>query len=114
MQLTAWWDVLLLLQSALNNEPSPSHYNDGPSTASMGMEPMLPIYTFLKSKTVKAVTINELQFAKTLNIEALQDRCAGQHPAVQSSYQAAQSRSHQAMSRTSLPNFNDVDYVLVA
>lgn len=62
---------------------------------------------------MKSVTINELQLEKAINIEALQDPCAELHPAVQSSLQAARTRSRLVTVRGNLPNFTECDYDLV-
>lgn len=51
-----WTDLLPLVQSALNNEPSPERKKITPIRAFTGMEPSTPISTFSRSETMESVT----------------------------------------------------------
>lgn len=109
-----WTDLLPLIQSALNNAPSPQRGNVSPLTAFTGSDPTPPISTFIRSSTSTPVSITDVQRERSLNIAALLSKMADLHPIVQDSVQSGRERARKAMSRGSLPNFSEGDFVLVA
>ena len=114
MSFTAWPDVLPLVQSALNNAPSPQRANISPITAFLGRDPTPPIGKFIRSSVVTPVTIEKLQLEKSLNIESLKTRVAELHPQIQNTIQANREQSREYARKGVLPDLTDGDYVLVA
>ena len=103
-----------LVQSALNNAPSPQRGNVAPITASTGMEPSPPLATFLRTVTTKPVTLSEVQRERAINTEALTARVAELHPLVEETVRNNRQKSRDSASRGTLPNFEEGDFVLVA
>lgn len=114
MSLDEWPDLLPVVQSALNNAPSPSRGNISPITAFVGKEPTPPIATFLRTDSVKPITVTDAQRERLINVQALKDRVAELHPLVAESVRKNRQRSREAASAGTLPNFSEGDYVLVA
>lgn len=75
-----WPDLLPLVQSALNNAPSPQRANVSPVTAFTGMEATPPIATFIRSSTARPVSISDTQRERILNMEKLKQRVSELHP----------------------------------
>lgn len=114
MAFTEWRDILPLVQSALNNAPSPQRGNIAPITAFMGREPSSPITTFLRSSIVKPITVEELQLEQALNVETLKGLMAEINPKVWDTVEANRARYRATLHRGKLPTFTEGDYVLVA
>lgn len=109
-----WTDLLPLVQSALNNAPSPQRGNIPPLTAFTGLNPTPPISTFIRTSTCATVALSELQRERALNISILQSKMADLHPIVQGSVQSGREKTRKTMSRGVLPKFSEGDFVLVA
>ena len=109
-----WSDLIPIVQSVLNNSPSPHRGNVCPFTAFMGCDPTPPVLTFLRSSTTTPVTVTEAQRESALNVEELVRLCADLHQRVQSALAKHRKQSREAMSKGRLPNFTEGDYVLVA
>ena len=75
MRSEEWPDLLALLQSALNNTRSTQRGNVSPITAFTGMEPSPPISKFMRSTTAAAISVNNAQRERLLNIKRLQENC---------------------------------------
>jgi len=114
MDLKEWPDLMPLVQSALNNAPSPQRGNVAPITAFTGMEPSPPIATFLRTVTTKPVTLSEVQRERAINTEALTARVAELHPLVEETVRNNRQKSRDSASRGTLPNFEEGDFVLFA
>jgi transposase InsO family protein len=114
MRLEEWPDILPLVQSVLNNAPSPSRGNVAPLTAFTGQDPSPPISTFMRTETAKPVTMSQVQRERALNIEKLVAACAELHPMVQRDVQENRRRMRESRSAGKLPNFAEGDFVLVA
>ena len=114
MSFTEWPDILPLVQSALNNVPSPQRGNISPITAFMGREPTAPIATFLRSSTIKPITVEAAKLKKRLNISTLKARMAELHPIVRDTVEKNRNIGRKKASSGTLPNFTDGDFVLVA
>ena len=114
MDKKEWPDLIPIVQSVLNNSPSPQRGNVCPITAFMGREPTPPIRTFLRNATVKTVTLSEAQAESALNVKELLLLCDELHPRVQSSLESHRRQARESASRGTLPNFSEGDYVLVA
>ena len=109
-----WPDLLPLVQSSLNQSPSPQRRNYAPVTAFTGLEPTPPISTFLRSSTADTVSVDDIRLETLINIESLKDLVATLHPVVQVSVANNRQRARDAMGRGELPNFTEGDFVLVA
>lgn len=57
MRVEEWPDLLPVVQSALNNSPSPQRANVEPIKAFLGMKPTPPFATFLRTKTNSVLDI---------------------------------------------------------
>lgn len=114
MPFTEWPDILPLVQSALNNSPSPQRGNISPFTAFMGREPTAPIATFLRNSTTKSVTVDATKLESLMNITQLKNRVAELHPIVENTLEKNRSIGRKNASRGKLPNFTEGDFVLVA
>ena len=114
LDLKEWPDLLPVVQSVLNNSPSPQRGNVAPITAYLGREPTPPIRTFLRSRNTKVVTIEEATQERLLSISTLKDRIAELHPFVQDMVRSMRERQRLATSKGQLPNFIEGDYVLMA
>lgn len=109
-----WPDLLPLVQSVLNNAPSPQRGNISPVTAFTGMDASPPIATFYRSITSTTISISDLQSERAFNVEALRSKIAQLHPVVQDALKSNRERIRDSRSRGSLPNFTEGDFVLVA
>lgn len=114
MDQKEWPDLIPIVQSVLNNSPSPHRGNVCPLTAFMGRDPTAPVNTFLRSTTATPVTITDAQLESKLNAEELVKLCADLHPRLQSTLAEHRRQSREAASKGQLPNFTEGDYVLVA
>lgn len=59
MQPKEWTDLVPLIQSVLNNAPSPQRRNITPITAFTGMDPTPPVSTFILSSTCAPVLVSD-------------------------------------------------------
>ena len=114
MRPEEWPDLLPVVQSTLNQTPSPQRGNYAPVTAFTGAQPTPPIATFIRTTTTKPMSISDIQKDRTLNIDSLKTFIADLHPIVQSAVSTNRSRGREAAGRGQLPNFTEGDYVLVA
>lgn len=114
MRTDEWPDLLPVVQSVINNSPSPQRHNIPPVTAFTGMPATPPISTFYRSVTATSVTPDAVQSGRLANIMHLQDALNLLHPVVQNSLQTQRKCIRDAMSRGDKPNFSEGDYVLVA
>jgi len=114
MRFEEWPDLLPVVQSVLNNAPSPQRGNISPITAFTGMDATPPIATILRTDTATPVTVAEAQRERLFNNEALKSRLAELHPLVQNAVRTNRQQSRIAQSRGQLPNFAEGDYVLLA
>ena len=114
MRHTEWPDILPLVQSVLNNSPSPARANVSPVMAFLGREATPPIRTFLRSKTLRPVTLSEAQAERAFNVKDLIKIRDEIHPLVQQSLSSHREQSRAAASKGKLPNFEEGDFVLVA
>jgi transposase InsO family protein len=114
MGFNEWPDILPLVQSVLNNSPSPQRQNIAPLTAFTGNLPTPPISTFVRSSTATPVTLSDAQKERLQNINALKDRITELRPLVQESLRVQREKGRAAASRGALANFLEGDFVLVA
>lgn len=114
MRPEEWVDLLPMIQSVLNNAPSPQRANVPPVKAFMGMDPTSPISTFLRTATSKPVTLTKVQEERLLNMSDLQQSVENLHPLVQETLASARDRGRKASARGKLPNFAEGDFVLMA
>lgn len=114
MRPNEWPDLLPLVQSVLNNAPSPQRANVSPVTAFTGMEASPPISTFIRSSTTTPVTVREAQQERLSSIYDLRKTIDDLHPIVQDAVQSNRRRIRESQSAGKLPNFAAGDFVLVA
>ena len=114
MENKEWPDLIPIVQSVLNNSPSPQRGNVCPITAFQGREPTPPVCTFIRTATTTPVTVTEAQLESKLNIEKLIEFCAELHPRVNATLTTNRKKAREHASRGCLPNFENGDYVLVA
>lgn len=105
---------LSLVQRILEMALSPRRGNISPVTGFTGLDPTLPISTFLGLSNSRSVTLSELQRKRTLDIAALQEKVKRLHPVVSESFQKNGGCTPKLQSRVKLPNFTEGDIVLVA
>lgn len=71
IQVTEWKDSIPLVQSALNQAPSPQRNNIAPVTTMAGIDSSPPIKKVLKSETENLVTLQDAQHDRSFNIHIL-------------------------------------------
>lgn len=114
MDNNEWPDLIPIVQSVLDNSPSPQRGNVFPCTAFQGHEPTPPVCTFLRTGTTTPVTVSEAQLESNLNVEKLIKFCAKLHPRVNATLTKNRLQAREHASRGHLSNFEEGDYVLVA
>jgi len=77
-----WPDLIPMVQSVLNNSPSPQRGNVFPCMAFMGRDPTPPVCTFLRSATATPVTVSQAIRESQMNTEELVTICGDLHPRV--------------------------------
>ena len=82
MRFEEWPDLLPVVQSALNNGPSPQRRDISPITSFLGRDPTPPIGTFLRTKNTETVTLGDGDRERMLNVSLLKKRVADLHPMV--------------------------------
>ena len=109
-----WPDLTPVIQSALNNSPSPQRRNMAPITIFSGLPPSSPVSTFKRSCTGKIVSVSDARTELERNLTSVQDRLAELHPVVQMSLKEHRERARKAASRGVPAGFSEGDYVLIA
>lgn len=109
-----WPDLLPLVQSAINNAPSPQRAGVPPIKAMTGMAATPPIATFYRAQTSAPVTVSDLVHERALNVDMLCDLVGQLRPIIQDAVQKNRQQGRDVASKGSLPNFTKGDYVLVA
>lgn len=105
-------DLLPLIQSSLNNSPSPERGNVSLITAFTEMEPSPPISTSMRLSTASPIAVSNIQKELTMNIEELKSKITELHLIVQQSLQSNR-KIGQSLSRGELSEFQEDDLVLV-
>lgn len=109
-----WPDLLPVVQSVLNNAPSPQRGDVAPIASFTGRKPSAPVKTFLRRSSSSPVTITDVQLKLAINTEELQKFCEDIHPVVQTTLEDNSSEARRSASRGKCPNFTQGDYVLVS
>lgn len=65
---TSWTDILSILKSALNMDPSPQRGKIEPIKEFTGLDPSQPLLTFLHSDTSETVKMSQTQKERAVNI----------------------------------------------
>ena len=114
LQHDDWPELIPLVQSAINNAPSPQRNGVAPITAFTGRPPFNPVSVFLCSSDCQPITRAEEQLESSLNVDQLVQFMEELHPRVFEHTQASRDRMRQTRARGQLANFMEGDYVLVA
>lgn len=114
LRFEEWPDLFPLIQSVINNSPSPQRGNVALVKAFHGAEPTPPISNFYRTAGASVVTLTELQREKSTNVAVLVQKIEELLSAVQKSLEKHRKAGRASTSRDSLPNFVIGDYVLVA
>lgn len=78
------------------------------------MELKPPISTFLRKKTYKPVTLEQLQAERVFNVDKLNEAVAALQPCQRDTLKKAHDRAPSSSSRENLPRFSQGDFVLMA
>jgi len=109
------WPVLVpLIQSALNNAPSPQRRNLAPVTIFAGLQPSRPVSATIKASTGDFITFTDAQLERSLNLDEIKKLVSELHPLVQSNLNYQRARSRRAASKGKSADFSEGDFVLVA
>lgn len=111
---TEWTDLLPIVQSVLNNSPSPQRENIFPIKAFTGSDPSTPMSTFERTETSTTVTIYDVQRESAFNTDGFIARRNELHPVVANSLLKNREYNRKAAAPGVLPNFTERDLVLVA
>ena len=114
LNFSEWPDLVPLVQSALNNSPSPQRANKAPITIFMGREPSPPVATFIRHETGRPVTISEANRERMLNFEKVKHLMDTLRATVGATLTRNRERKRNAGSCGALPNYTPGDFVLVA
>jgi len=109
-----WPDLVPLVQSSLNNSPSPQRGNKAPITIFIGAPASTAISTFLRHQTGRLVSISDAAKEKTLNLEKVKAIVDNIRETVSTTLADNRTRKRNANSRGALPNFIEGDFVLLA
>lgn len=109
-----WPDLLTLVQSVINNSPSPQRGNVCPITAFTGHESTPTIKTFIQSISMKAINSDDIHLERLSNITKLLEQHEFSRRGVQKELEENRSRIRKIMSRGRLPSFTEGHFVLVA
>lgn len=107
-------DPIPIVQSVLTESPSHHRGNVCPVTAFMESNCALPIKHFIRSGTVKQMTLTDLQVGSAFNVEKLLKLRDELEPPFQSSLTEHHKQARNSRSRGRLPNFTEGDHVLIA
>jgi hypothetical protein len=114
---TQWTEVHRIVQSVLNNTPSPHRNNIAPVTAFTGLPASTPLLSITPNPTSQSLPLTDIRARQLLEIESLQSAVENVHKQV---YDAAQARRDQQRRRqlgkrsVRVVNFALGDFVLVA
>lgn len=108
-----WLDLIPIVQSVLNNAPSPHLGNFCSFTAFMGRNAKLPILTFFRSAMTTPITVTEGQRESKLTIKKLVKLCADLHARVKSTMAKHRKQPRETASKVLLPNFTRSNFVPV-
>lgn len=114
LPVNEWTDIVPVVQSALNNAPSPQRGGLCPITIFTGLEPSPPVSTFKRSATDTIISVDEAVNERLQNMSTVQDLLSELHPIVANTLEKNRQRARTAASKGTLPNFVEGDYVLVA
>lgn len=103
-----------MLQSILNNSPSPTRNIVCLITAITGLDHKPPVSTFIRSRTETIVTVSEVMRDRTANVTNLKKYVAELYPFIQETVRNNREKSRVSMSKGEQPRFTEGDFVLVA
>lgn len=114
MDFADWTSIIPIIQSVLNQSPSPHRSNNSPVTVFMGIEPTPPIKTFIRSVDGNPVTLTDVKLELSTNTRKLMECVAELHPFISDVVRSNRAKSRKTVSKGELPNFVEGDYVFVA
>jgi len=114
MPFSDWPDLVPLVQSSLNNSPSPQRGNKAPITIFIGAEPRPAISTFLRHETGRLVSISDAAREQSFNLGKVKDIVDKLRETAAKTLSDNRQRKRDTNSRGALPNFSEGDFVLLA
>ena len=111
-----WPSVSRIVQSVLNNSPSPQRGNIAPLTAFTGRSPDSPLQSLVCVAADQTLPLSEIKARQIMNIKELRSSVDAIHRRAHASASAhrASSRARQNTSQATVANFDIGDFVLVA
>ena len=109
-----WPALVPLLQSALNNSPSPQRKNFSPVTIFTGLTPTLPLSSYELPSPGEIQTLDAVKLTRLLEVDKVRALLDDIHPLVAVTLETERERARKSQSRGKLPHFEIGDYVLVA
>ena len=111
-----WPSVSRIVQSVLNNSPSPQRGNIAPLTAFTGRSPDSPLQSLVCVAADQTLPLSEIKSRQLMNIKELRSSVDAIHRRAHASASAhrASSRARQNTSQATFANFDIGDFVLVA
>jgi hypothetical protein len=111
-----WPDVARIIQSSLNNSPSPQRGNIAPITAFTGRNPDSPLLSLLSVLTGQSLSLDAARALQLLKIQELRAAVDEIHKTARESADSnrAAARAHHARPHVQHANFELGDFVLVA
>ena len=114
LEFQEWPDLVQVVQSVLNNSPSPQRRDIAPVTVFTGLPAKTPVTTFLRSSTQKIMSVQQAQHESALNLGKTKQLLDELHPVVANTLAANRARARKSAERGELPRFAKGDFVLVA
>lgn len=114
MKAEEWSYLLPIVQTILNNSPSPQNRNIPLLTVSRSMKPTAPISMFMRSSVSAAVTVTDMQRERMINIPFLKQNITQIHSVVQVLLEISRNRAREVVLCEKLSNFYESSFVLVA
>lgn len=116
LQLThdIWPQIVLMIQSSINNSPSPQRDNVCTITAFTGLQASTPIATILRDSGAMPVTLEEVQLERSFNVKATIESMDNLRPTVQRTLAQQRARMRECREQGNLANFCEGDFVFVA
>jgi hypothetical protein len=117
LRTTQWTEIHRIVQSVLNNTPSPHRNNIAPVTAFTGLPPSTPLLSITPSPKSQSLQLTEIRPRQLMEIELLQSTIDNVHKEVHDAAQyrrEKQRKRHLGKRSVHAISFGLGDFVLVA